>query len=200
MQPADDVLIERSKNGDLDAFEQIVRRYENKVYNIAYRFIGNHADASDLAQEAFLRIYQALPGFRSDASLMTWIYRITSNVCRDEIRRQQRAHVIYIDSGPGENNPFNINQLTCQGPTPEEVVEQHEFNRLVQKCLNELTEEHRLILIAREMQDLSYEEIAEVLQCSLGTVKSRLSRARHAFKEKYLSYVEHFRQETRLAR
>ena len=200
MQPADGVLIERSRNGELDAFEQIVRRYENKVYNIAYRFLGNHSDAADLAQEVFLRIYKALPGFRGDSSLTTWIYRITSNVCRDEIRRQQRAHVVSIDTGPGENNAYSVNHLENRGPTPEEVVEQDEFNSLVQKCLSELSEEHRLILIAREMQELSYEEIAEVMQCSLGTVKSRLSRARHAFKEKYLARREHFPLDSRLAR
>jgi len=200
VQPADGVLIERSRNGELDAFEQIVRRYENKVYNIAYRFLGNHSDAADLAQEVFLRIYKALPGFRGDSSLTTWIYRITSNVCRDEIRRQQRAHVVSIDTGPGENNAYSVNHLENRGPTPEEVVEQDEFNSLVQKCLSELSEEHRLILIAREMQELSYEEIAEVMQCSLGTVKSRLSRARHAFKEKYLARREHFSLDSRLVR
>lgn len=200
MQPSDDFLIRRSKNGDLDSFEQLVRRYESKVYNIAYRFLGNHADAADLAQEAFLRIYQALPGFRGDSGFMTWAYRIISNACRDEIRRQQRSQALSIDSVSGEHGGPAPYHPASQEPSPEEVVERNELSELIQYCLNELSDEHRLILIAREIQDMSYEEIAVALDCSLGTVKSRLNRARQAFKEKYLARAENFRREKRLAR
>ena len=90
LQPPDEVLVDRSKKGDLDAFEELVRRYEGKVYGMAYRFMGNHADAGDLAQEGFIRLYQALPGFRGDSSFSTWMYRIVANACRDELRRRQR--------------------------------------------------------------------------------------------------------------
>ncbi|MHB1043978.1 MAG: RNA polymerase sigma factor [Eubacteriales bacterium] len=199
MQSTDKDLIERSKSGDLYAFEVLVRRYEGKVYNIAYRFIGNQADASDLAQEAFLRIYQALPSFRGDSSFMTWLYRIIVNVCRDEIRRQQRYHIVSLDGSRNEENSPVI-QVASQEQSPEEIFEQKEFSGIVQECLNELSEEHRLILIMREIQEMSYEEMADALECSLGTVKSRLNRARQSFKEKYLARVEHFSREKRLAR
>jgi len=200
MQPADKILIEKSKNGDLEAFEILVRRYESKVYTVAYRFLGNHADASDFAQEAFLRLYQALPGFRGDSSFMTWLYRITANVCRDEIRRRQRRHVVSLDGG-AETGGVQAG-FTGYGCilSPEEAFERKEFSEMVQQCLNELSEEHRLILVMREIQGMSYEEIAAVLQCSMGTVKSRLSRARQAFKEKFSGRRELFARGSRLAK
>lgn len=200
MQPADDILINRSKNGDLEAFELLVKRYENKVYTVAYRFLGNHADASDLAQEAFLRLYQSLPGFRGESGFMTWMYRITANVCRDELRRRQKHQVISLDAEDVNNQNNNIAQLPGRDPTPEEALEKKEFNDFIQECLLSLSEEHRLVLIMREIQDMSYEEIAEVLKCSLGTVKSRLNRARMAFREKYNARRELYGQNARLAK
>ncbi|MCG9968028.1 sigma-70 family RNA polymerase sigma factor [Pelotomaculum terephthalicicum JT] len=185
MQPADEILIERSKNGDMDAFEQLVHRYENKVYTVAYRFIGNHADASDLAQDTFLRLYHALPSFRGESSFMTWLYRITANVCRDEIRRRQKYHFVSLDNETENNGDHIMSRVSGRTPSPEEVVEQKEFNGMIQECIDSLNKEHRLILIMREVQGFSYEEIADILKCSLGTVKSRLSRARQAFKEKF---------------
>lgn len=198
MQLADEILIEKSKNGDLEAFELLVRRYESKVYTVAYRFLGNYADASDLAQETFLRLYQALPGFRGQSSFMTWLYRITANACRDEIRRQRRYNVVSLDVETGTNGTQAISQVPSRDPSPEEAVEQKEFNEMVQKCLSTLSEEHRLVLVMREIQGMAYEEIADVLNCSLGTVKSRLSRARQAFKEKFSSQRELFRRDSRL--
>jgi len=189
MASDDRLLVQRSKRGDMEAFEELVRRYENKVYSIAYRFMGNHADASDLAQEAFLRLYQALPRFRGDAGLTTWIYHITANVCRDELRRRQRAQVISLDNLPvspeGGDNPGN------RRTHPEEELERRELQEQVQLCLNRLSDDHRLVLIMREMQGLSYEEMAQILQCSMGTVKSRLNRARQAFRKKMTEEMEH---------
>nr|WP_204618930.1 sigma-70 family RNA polymerase sigma factor [Desulforadius tongensis] len=194
----DQQLIERSKSGDYIAFEELVRRYENKVYNVAYRFVGNHADASDLAQEAFIKIYQALGSFRGDSSFMTWIYHITANVCRDELRRRQKKQTISLDDDfqDKDNLPL-ILSLSSDKPGPEEEIERMELREQVQQCLNMLSDEHRLILIMREMQQLSYDEIAKVLGCSLGTVKSRLSRARMAFKQKMTTILEHSSSEPR---
>jgi len=200
MLQTDEILIEKSKNGDLEAFELLVRRYESKVYTVAYRFLGNHADASDLAQETFLRLYQALPRFRGDSSFMTWLYHITANACRDEIRRQQRYHVVSLDAETGNNGTQSISQVPSRAPSPEEAAEQKEFNEVIQQCLSNLSEEHRLVLVMREIQDMSYEEIADVMKCSLGTVKSRLSRARQAFKEKFSVQRELFGRDSRLAK
>ncbi|BAF60315.1 DNA-directed RNA polymerase specialized sigma subunit, sigma24 homolog [Pelotomaculum thermopropionicum SI] len=185
MHPADEILVERSQNGDLEAFEMLVRRYENKVYTVAYRFLGNHADASDLAQEAFLRLYQALPRFRGESSFMTWLYRITANACRDELRRRQRNSTVSLDGENGLEHIQNYSLFSGYIPSPEDTVEKKELNELVQMCLNSISGEHRLILVMREIQGMTYDEISAVMNCSLGTVKSRLSRARRAFREKF---------------
>ncbi|GBF33773.1 RNA polymerase sigma factor RpoE [Desulfocucumis palustris] len=180
----DDVLVQKSKNGDLDAFDELVKKYESKIYTVAYRFTSNHADANDLAQETFIRVYQSLGTFRGDSSFATWLYRIAANVCRDELRRQQRRKKVSLDeimSHPGGNI-----YLADEASSPEESLERNELQRAVQKCLNTLSEEQRLILVMREIQGLSYEEIAASLDCSLGTVKSRLSRSRQALKQKVL--------------
>ncbi len=185
----DQLLVERSKKGDRDAFEHLVRLYENKVYTIAYRLMGNHADAADLAQESFIKIYQALPNFRGDSSFSTWIYHITVNVCRDELRKRQRRPTVSLDehAGDGNNSTYEIRSTA---PGPEEMLDRSETQAMIQHCLNNLSEDYRTILVMREIQELAYEEIAEILGCSLGTVKSRLSRARQALKEKISKQME----------
>jgi RNA polymerase sigma-70 factor (ECF subfamily) len=197
LHPPDEVLVEKSKKGDLDAFEELVRRYEGKVYNMAYRFMGNHADAGDLAQEGFIRLYQALPGFRGESSFSTWMYRIVSNACRDELRRRQRQRNVSLDE-LAKSAAGNIPVYSAE-ESPEDAAERHELQQYVQQCLTSLSEEHRLVLIMREMQGLSYEEIAAALGCSLGTVKSRLNRARHALKDKIKARRELFNGEYRLS-
>ncbi|SHF07195.1 RNA polymerase sigma factor [Desulforamulus putei] len=185
----DQLLVERSKKGDREAFEHLVQLYENKVYTIAYRLMGNHADAADLAQEAFIKIYQALPNFRGDSSFSTWIYHITVNVCRDELRKRQRRPTVSLDepAADGNNNTYEIRSAA---PGPEEMLDRSETQAMIQHCLNTLSDDYRTILVMREIQELSYEEIAEILGCSLGTVKSRLSRARQALKEKISKHLE----------
>lgn len=183
-------LIKKSKSGDYIAFEELVHKYENKVYTVAYRFMGNHADACDLAQEAFIKVYQSLPRFRGDASFMTWIYHITANTCRDELRRRQNKHTLSLDDDSDDSVALKL-MVASDDPGPEELIESMELGEQVQQCLNTLTEEYRLILIMREIQGFSYNEIANALEISLGTVKSRLSRARAAFKEKMSAILEH---------
>ena len=194
----DQLLVERSKKGDREAFEHLVRLYENKVYTIAYRLMGNHADASDLAQDAFIKIYQALPNFRGDSSFSTWIYHITVNVCRDELRKRQRRPTVSLDEPTGENN--NTYEIRSHAPGPEEMLDRSETQAMIQECLNTLSDDYRTILVMREIQDLAYEEIAELLGCSLGTVKSRLSRARQALKEKISKQMELLTPQKRLAK
>jgi RNA polymerase sigma-70 factor (ECF subfamily) len=144
--------------------------------------VGNWADASDLSQETFIRAYHSLPGFRRKCSFSTWIYHIAVNICRDELRKKNRRPKISLDEIAASSGglPFSETGIDC----PEDKIEQLELQGAVQECLNALPDEYRLVLIMREIQGLSYEEIASALRCSVGTVKSRLSRSRTVFKQK----------------
>lgn len=183
MDLVDDLLIEKIKQGDLNSFDQLAARYETRVYTIAYRYAGNHNDASDLAQEAFIRVYRSIGSFRGESSFLTWLYRVVTNVCKDEIRRRAREKTVsmeeMIDQG---QQPV---KSTKTGPL-EEVVHK-EWREELQQLLNSLSYEHRTVIIMRDIQGYTYEEIAYFLECSLGTVKSRLSRARHILKDLLLA-------------
>lgn len=196
MHFSDEDLVERAQKGDMDAFDQLVRRYEAKIYSVSYRFMGNHADAGDLAQDTFIRMYQSLPNFRGDSSFSTWLYRVAANACRDELRKRQRRRSVSMDELMAAS-PTKVPAAAAQD-SPEETAQRHETQRQVQGCLDELSPDHRLILVLREIQDLSYEEIAGILDCSLGTVKSRISRARNALKEKMKEKGELFSPDGRL--
>lgn len=181
------VLIERCRKGDLAAFDELVGMYEKKAYNLAYRMTGNHEDASDVAQEAFLRVFNSLGDFRGDASFSTWLYRIVSNVCWDELRRRRRHFAASLDEPVATEEGGYVRQVMDHSPGPEESLERKELQAVVQEGINELSPDHRFAVILRDIKGLSYEEIADILDCSLGTVKSRLNRARNALKEKLLA-------------
>ncbi len=180
----DDVkkLVQQAQRGDIGAFEQLVRLYQDKIYTLTFHLTGNQADAEDLAQEAFVKAFCALKGFRNEADFGTWMHRITVNLWIN-VRRREKPTVSLdepVRTGEGEVQ----RELAAAAEEPQEVLERKEFQRFVQRALRELSREHRVVLVLREMQGFSYEDIARVLGCSLGTVKSRINRARAALKEK----------------
>lgn len=169
-------LVRATAKGDSSAFEQLVRLYENKVYALALRMCGNPEDANDAAQEAFLSAWRGLPTFRGESGFATWLYRLASNAAIDQLRRgKHQREETSIDE------PSAI--LPDTGPGPQEAAEGVELREAVAAGLRELSEDHRQILLLREYQELSYEEIAAVLDVDLGTVKSRISRARRALRK-----------------
>jgi RNA polymerase sigma-70 factor (ECF subfamily) len=176
-------LITRSQNGDIDAFEELVAKYERKVYAVAYRFMGNQEDASDLTQEAFLKAYQSLKSFRQEASFSTWICRIVSNVCRDQLRKTKKNGHSSLDEDVWLEDGSVKKQLRDERPTPDEFYERKELKEYLQGLINNLNPDYKMVVVLRDIQGYSYEEIAEILDCSLGTVKSRLNRARKALRE-----------------
>jgi RNA polymerase sigma-70 factor (ECF subfamily) len=180
----DDVktLVRRSQRGDAAAFEELVRLYQDKIYALAWQLSGNQADAEDLAQEAFVKAYYALKGFRHEADFGTWLHRITVNQWINFKRRERPALSLDapVQTGDGEVR----RELAAASEEPPEALERKEFQRFVRRALGEISPEHRVVLVLREMHGMSYEEIARVLGCSLGTVKSRVSRARTALKER----------------
>jgi len=144
--------------------------------------MGNWADANDLAQETFIKAYRSLSNFKRKCSFSTWIYHITVNICRDELRKKNRRPKISLDEIAASSGGLSFPETGID--YPENKIEQLELQGAVQECLNALPDEYRLVLIMREIQGLSYEEISSALKCSVGTVKSRLSRSRAAFKQK----------------
>lgn len=183
----DELLVERAKRGDVEAFEKLISQHEKTVYNIAFRLTGNHEDASDVAQEAFIRAYSSLADFRGDSSFATWLYRIVNNACLDELRRRKRQKVTYLDQTVEMEDGEVSRQIADPSDGPEQALERVELRRAVQESILQLDEEYRVVLVMRELLGYSYNEIAEALDLNLGTVKSRLSRARGALKEKFMS-------------
>jgi RNA polymerase sigma-70 factor (ECF subfamily) len=185
-------LIERCKRGDLAAFNDLVRKYEKQVYNFSYRLTGNYDDANDVAQDAFLRVFNAIGTFRGDSSFSTWLFRITTNVFLDE-RKKAKAHPQtsldeYLELGESSV----ARQIEDPSPTPEAVLEESERTQLLQEAVNGLPEYQRAMVTLYHSQQKSYEEIAEIMDLPIGTVKSRLNRARLALKEKLSGIRELF--------
>ena len=173
-----DELARRAAGGDEDAFAQLVGLHEKKVYGLALRMCGNPEDAADAAQEAFLAAWKGLPRFRGEAGFSTWLYRLTANAAIDCLRREKkRRGELSIEGG---ELPLS---LPDAGPSPQEAAEGGELRAAVNAALARLTDQHRTVLILRELQELSYEEIAGALGLDLGTVKSRISRARKALRK-----------------
>lgn len=170
------VLIRQVLDGDTDAFSQLVTAYEKQVYNLCLRMVNDPEDASDLAQDAFIRAWQGLRFYKFEASFSTWLYRLTTNVCIDFLRRKKRRPTVSLTvEDDGEAQEL---ELPSQEPVPEEQVLEKERRRQIALAMEQLDEEGRTILTLRVVEELSYEQIAEVLDIKVGTVKSRLARAR----------------------
>lgn len=172
-------LVRRAKRGDIAAFEDLVACYEKKIYNTAYRFFYNREDAFDITQEIFIKIYTSLSRFREGSSFSTWVYRIAVNTCID-FYRKRREHTVPINE-----EITGLDQgITGMGHiSPEEALEKKELRDEIQRAIHMLPEEQRMCIILRDVQGFSYVEISEILNCSLGTVKSRINRGRKALKE-----------------
>jgi RNA polymerase sigma-70 factor (ECF subfamily) len=182
--PEERAIIERCKRGDLGAFNELVRRYEKQVYNFAYRLTKNYDDANDISQEAFLRVFNAIGSFRGDATFSTWLFRITTNAFLDE-RKRSRAHPhSSLDEYMELGESSVARQIEDTAPQPGAVMEQKEREELLSSAVGGLPEYQRAMVVLYHGQQKSYEEIAEIMNLPIGTVKSRLNRARLALKEK----------------
>jgi RNA polymerase sigma-70 factor (ECF subfamily) len=178
----DQILVIKAQKGDMEAFEALIKKYEKKIYNISYRMLQDGEEALDAAQDVFLKVYRSLSSFKSESKFSTWLYRVTTNVCLDLLRKRKDKNNISLDAeiefGDGQV------KLDPASPTPgiEEEIERGELKKLVSKAVGELPEIHQSIIVLRDIQDLSYSEIARILDCPEGTIKSRISRARKALK------------------
>ena len=173
-----DELVRAAAEGGEDAVEELVRLYEKRVYSLTLRLCGSPEDAADAAQEAFLSAWRGLPAFRREAEFSTWLYRLASNAAIDLLRRSKRRRgETSLDE---EGSPIDA---VDTAPSPQDCLEGAELRDAVAAGMDQLSESHRQALVLRELQELSYEEIAAVLEVDLGTVKSRISRARGALRK-----------------
>lgn len=188
----DDELIAGFKDGDHSAFQELVLKYEQRVYNHCLRMIGDEVESYDLTQEVFLKVFRKIKNYEHTYSFYTWLYRITVNCCIDFLRRKRR-HIQSVslsssalDDGAEQGKEQDVPDTTF---VPDTAMLNRELDEVLQGAIGQLSEKLRSIIILKEVEGFSYEEIADVLGCSRGTVKSRLFRARERLKELLADYV-----------
>ena len=169
-------LIQAAQRGDLNAFNALVLAYQDNVFTVAYRIMGETQAASDTAQEAFILAYRRLSTYRG-GSFRAWLLRITTNQCYDELRRLRRKPSISMQDLPDADSDDGP-ALSADSDTPEEVVQQRELQAAIQQCISSLSPDQRVVLVMSDIEGFNYQEIADQLGANLGTIKSRLSRAR----------------------
>lgn len=186
---SDHELIERTKNGDEDAFAVIVGRYRNPITNYLYRFLNDYEEAVDLAQETFVRVYYAIDRYHTGYAFSTYIYRIATNLAISELRRRKRRKLFSLTGlFQGEGDDEVEFQPADERPLPDKNVVDSEQDRVIAKAIAALPEKYRVPIILRDIEGRTYEEIAIILELGLGTTKSRISRARGLLKEKLKHY------------
>ena len=178
-------IIKKAAAGNADAFEQLLLKYQTPIYNLCLRITGNQEDAADMTQEAFLKAWRSLSSFQFDSSFSTWLYRLASNTCLDYLRSLKRRPQcsLTVEDDEGEEQVLDV---IDEAPTPEEALLSAEERSQLVNALSQLETSQRQIITLRVVNDLSYAEIAEILDVKEGTVKSRLARARDSLRKKFL--------------
>jgi len=186
-EDADVELIREFLKGNQSSFNRLVLKYQNKIFNLCYRMLGDQAEAEDVAQDVFVTLFRSVKTFRGDSLFSTWVFRITVNHCKNRLKYLTRRNYFRTQSldqplptEEGEVTP----DVEDDGETPEEILVTSEIQDLIQRKIGELDEEHRTAIVLRDIQGLSYQEIADILHLKEGTVKSRIHRARLELKEK----------------
>ena len=179
MTVSEELLVKRASKGDVGAFESLVTAYEKGVYALAYRLVSDREDALDVTQEVFLKAYQALPKFRGESRFSTWIYRVCVNASLDHLRRKHKMAAYSLDQPLALKESSVTRDVEDDSENVEDAVEQKSLGEAALHALRDLDEAHRVIITLSDIQGYSYQEIADILGISMGTVKSRLHRARN---------------------
>jgi len=181
---SDTALVEDCQNGNPAAFDELVRRYKDRVYHVVYRFLGNHEDAQDVAQETFIKAYLGIRQFEGRSRVYTWLYSIAGNLARNKIRdggRRGRDKAVSLDAPRADGR---AREFGSEAGAPDRAARERELETELQRALDELPEHYRLVFVLRTFEKLSYDEIADVAGCPRGTVKSRLNQARKQLHER----------------
>jgi RNA polymerase sigma-70 factor (ECF subfamily) len=183
MEISDFELVQNAAKGDESAFEELVKKYQQKVYAIAFGIAHNQQDALDITQEVFIKIYRKLKNFRGASSFYTWLYRITANLSIDFQRRRKKVTLVDFDEKISEEATPEARMGEDTKYDPSEILERKEIHGAILKAIETLPEDQRTAVVLRELENLSYKEIAEAMNCSLGTVMSRLHYGRKKLQE-----------------
>jgi RNA polymerase sigma-70 factor (ECF subfamily) len=192
MNESDGELVARCKNGDMSAFDLIVYRHKVPLIDFAYRFIGDRDTAEDLVQETFVRVYKNIKRYREDAaSFRTWMYRIAANLCKNELRNRSTRSRILLNSAIGaQSGGDRMEEALDDSMGPDLQLEEKELQRALAQAISRLPEKLRISIILRDIEGMTYEEISRIINRPIGTVKSRINRARLMLKDKMSAYME----------
>ncbi len=178
----ENILVKKAINGDNSAFEMLMEKHMGIIYNIALRMTANQDDAEDMTQEIMIKIFRSLSSFKGNSKFSTWIYRVAVNTCLDELKKKKNKKHLSLDAEISGDDGENQIEIKDDSPSPEKLAEQNELRDMVAAAVKLLSDEHRAVIVLRDIRGMSYSEIAEILGCSDGTVKSRISRARAQLK------------------
>jgi RNA polymerase sigma-70 factor (ECF subfamily) len=184
------ILLTKARQGNVQAFEELTGNYYSKVFNICYRMLNNYDDAGEQAQETFIKAFRYIKDFKGNCSFSTWLYHISTNVCLDFIRKNKRKKTVSLEQNTFENLKIK-DRLVSNGPEPDEIAETNAQKQAVREALTKMNEKNRIVLVLRDFMGLSYDQIAETINVPVGTVKSRISRARAELREILCAEKEH---------
>ena len=182
-QSSDQKLVKRVQRGDKGAFDLLVLKYQHKIVNLVMRYVRDPELAQDITQEAFIKAYRALPRFRGDSAFYTWMYRIAVNTAKNHLAAQRRRPM-NIELDLQDPDQYDLHAKLKETDTPEAIVLSNELKETVERAIAALPEDLRTAIILRELEGMSYEEIAQTMECPVGTVRSRIFRARDAISKK----------------
>jgi RNA polymerase sigma-70 factor (ECF subfamily) len=188
---ADSELVKKAQKGNTRAFEELIQRYEQKVYNIAYRMLGNPEEAKDAMQDSFLRSYRFINKFKGESTFYTWLYRITTNVCLTRLKQRQKKESLTLSlDEPIADAEDTQREIPDFKYSPELLHERQAMQKALQSAINELPSEYRSVIVLRELQGLSNKEVSKALRLTVASVKSRLHRGRVFLRNRLSKYIE----------
>lgn len=182
-------LIQRIQNGEQQAFTLLVRKYQNRVANILTRYVRNSGDIADVTQEVFIKVHKSLPSFRGDSAFYTWLYRITVNTAKNYLTSQSRRPPA-SDIDAVEADSYDGSEALKEADSPESILRSEEIKRVIMNTINQLPAELKAAITLRELEGMSYDEIAKIEDCPIGTVRSRIFRARDAIDKQLAPLLE----------
>ena len=181
-----EILFKKAQNGDIEAFEALVKSYEKLIYNACYRMLSNSQDAEDASQEVILKVYRNLSTCKTPAAFKSWLFRIINNTCIDEIRKRKNKTALSLDNHFDEPGTWTENPALKDETTPESEFLRNDLNKHIQKAIDKLPPDYKSIIVMRDIHGLSYDDITGALGINMGTVKSRIARGRKRLRDEIL--------------